>query len=71
MWEAGDEARGERSLRPVVEALDAWRETARALADQERMTALTAPFDPAEFVETAPDDTAAATRPQALLSQSD
>ncbi len=67
MWEAGDEARSERSLRPVKDALDAWRETARALADQERMAALTAPFDPGQFVEITPDDTGTAAESQPLV----
>jgi len=66
MWEAGDEARSEKSLAPVEEALEAWRETAKALADEERMAALTAPFDPEAFVEIAPDDQAAIPDSQAL-----
>jgi hypothetical protein len=66
MWEAGDEARSERSLQPVQDALEAWRETARALGDDERMAALTTPFDAEAFVEIAPDDETANPNSQAL-----
>jgi hypothetical protein len=54
MWEAGDEARAEQSLEPIERSLAAWRETAIALADEERMAALSAPFDATEYVEITP-----------------
>gem|GEM_PF-5509043 len=54
MWEAGEEARAAQSLDPITDGLKAWHETARALADPERMAALTAPFDPTAYVEIAP-----------------
>jgi hypothetical protein len=61
MWECGLEAFASGTAAPIENELRAWKETAAALADPERVEAATRAFDPEDYAEITPDSADGAT----------